>query len=224
MKIITLEETAFENFANSHSYRSLYQTSMYANAMKKLKTNVHYIGIVDEDNNLIGASILLYKEVFMGQKYAYAPRGILFDYNNKENVMLLAAKLKKLLNKQGFMYLKIDPYIPIDILNKKGEIINYNKETNIILDNLKKAGFTHSGFNAFFENEKARYEALVLLNEDNDIIYKSFDKQTRNKIQRATNYGVELIKETSDDLDLFYQFVEKKHKRPISYYQALKES
>ena len=224
MKIITLQPDEFDQFANKHPYRNFYQTSMYAEAMKKNKTSVHYIGIANDNDTLIGASILLYKEVFMGKKYAYAPRGILFDYNSLDQVKTLAQKLKKLLGKQGFMYLTMDPYIPVEILDKKGNMINGNHDINVILENLKKAGFNHKGFNSFFENEKARYEALVLLDKDIKDIYKGFNKQTRNKIQKAINSGIELIEEPGTDLSLFYQFVEKKHKRPLSYYQSLKET
>ena len=112
MKIITLEEKEFDKYAQKHKYRSYYQSSSYGKIMKKFGYDIHYLGIIDEMENLIGASLLLYKEVFMNYKIAYAPRGLLFDYSNGALLKEFTERLKKLLAKQGFMLLKIDPVVP----------------------------------------------------------------------------------------------------------------
>ena len=65
MKIITLEEKEFDKYALKHKYRSYYQSSSYGKIMKKFGYDIHYLGIIDEMENLIGASLLLYKEVFI---------------------------------------------------------------------------------------------------------------------------------------------------------------
>ena len=65
MKIITLEENQFNKYAENHKYRSYYQSSAYGKIMKKFGYDTHYLGIIDDNENLIGASLLLYKEVFM---------------------------------------------------------------------------------------------------------------------------------------------------------------
>ena len=109
MKLVTLNQQQFNKYASSHRYRSYYQTSAYGLSMLKLGYNVHYFGIVDGTNSLIGATMILYKEVFMNNKIAYAPRGILFDYSDSKKVKELAECLKNLLGKQGFMLLRMDP-------------------------------------------------------------------------------------------------------------------
>ena len=45
--------------------------------------------------------------------------------------------------------------------------------------------FEYKGKNLYFENEKPRWEALVLLNRDIREIFARFDKNTRNKIRKA---------------------------------------
>lgn len=221
MKLVTLNQQQFNKYASSHRYRSYYQTSAYGISMLKLGYNVHYFGIVDGTNSLIGATMILYKEVFMNNKIAYAPRGILFDYSDSKKVKELAECLKNLLGKQGFMLLRMDPYIPISIHSNDGNLINMNNQESIILENLATAKFEYKGKNLFFENEKPRWEALVLLNKNEEVLFESFDKRTRNKIRRAKNIGIEVYNDTTKDIKDLYEFVGKKDKKPIKYYEAL---
>ena len=221
MKLVTLNQQQFNKYASSHRYRSYYQTSAYGLSMLKLGYNVHYFGIVDGTNSLIGATMILYKEVFMNNKIAYAPRGILFDYSDSKKVKELAECLKNLLGKQGFMLLRMDPYIPISIHSNDGNLINMNNQESIILENLATAKFEYKGKNLFFENEKPRWEALVLLNKNEEVLFESFDKRTRNKIRRAKNIGIEVYNDTTKDIKDLYKFVGKKDKKPIKYYEAL---
>ena len=221
MKLVTLNQQQFNKYASSHRYRSYYQTSAYGLSMLKLGYNVHYFGIVDGTNSLIGATMILYKEVFMNNKIAYAPRGILFDYSDSKKVKELAECLKNLLGKQGFMLLRMDPYIPISIHSNDGNLINMSNQESIILENLATAKFEYKGKNLFFENEKPRWEALVLLNKNEEVLFESFDKRTRNKIRRAKNIGIEVYNDTTKDIKDLYEFVGKKDKKPIKYYEAL---
>ena len=221
MKIITLDEKAFDKFANTHKYRNYYQTSAYGRTKKSNGSNIHYIGIIDDYNDILGASLILYKEVFMNYKIAYAPRGFLIDYTNVNNLTEFTNRLKKLLGKQGYMLIKIDPYIPINIRNSKGKIININNESNIILANLKAAGYEYLGANLFFENQKPRFEAIVTLNHDIKEIYQSFDKKVRQKIKKAIRNGIEIYKGDIEELNIFYELIKKKYNKPINYYTDL---
>lgn len=221
MKVITLEENQFERFAKTHRYRNYYQSAAYAHTMIKFGYKAHYIGIIDETDTLIGATLLIYKDVFMNNKFAYAPRGILFDYSNSFVVKEFADKLKTLLGKQGFMYLKMDPLIPSTIRDNQGNILNMNNEVNLILANLKNAGFQHKGNNLYFENEKSRFEALVLLNKSIQDTFESFDKRTRHKIRKAERSGIKIYKDAEQNVEPLYQFIKKKHTRPLNYYKEL---
>ncbi len=223
MKIITLQPTEFDNYAKKHKYRSYYQSSAYGSTMAEFGWNVHYLGIIDETETLIGASLILYKEVFMNNKYAYAPRGLLFDYDKSFLVKEFTDRLRSLLGKQGFMYLKIDPYIPANIKDNNGNMININNDVNIIMANLKNADFNYQGKNLNFENEKARFEALVLLNQDIKEIYHQFNKNTRHKIKKAIKFGVEVTKDKDLNVTDLYEFIKSKHASSIEFYQTLCE-
>lgn len=221
MKIVKLSSSQFDKFASSHIYRNYFQSSMYANVMSKFGYKTNYIGIVNEYNKLVGATLIIYKEVFMKYKIAYAPRGILFNYENKEAIDELVDKLKNVLGKQGFMLLRIDPYIPLTIRNKEGNIININNKGTEIINNLRKAGFSYKGKNLYFETEKPRWEALILLQRNKEEIFAKLDKRTRNKIRRSMNSGIDVVKDETKSVNKLYQFAGKKDKKPLSFYKQM---
>lgn len=222
MKIVKLSSAQFDKFAELHRYRNYFQSSMYASVMVKFGYRAKFLGFVNEQNTLIGATLIIYKQVFLGNKIAYAPRGILFNYENEENVKEMTEKLKKTLGKQGFILLRIDPYIPITVRDSKGNIMNFNNKTTTITENLKKAGFIYKGKNLYFETEKPRWEALTILQRDIREIFAKVDKRTRNKIRRAKSNGIEIIK--NEEINTLYGFIKDKEKKPLSYYKALYES
>lgn len=221
MKIITLSEEKFTEFSQNHKYRNLYQTVNYAKVMKSEGYNYHLLGFINNSNELIGTTMILYKNIFLNYKLAYAPFGFLIDYSNSDLVEELTTKLKKLLIKQKFIYLKINPKIHCSERNKKGDIISYNPEVNDILEILQKNGYIHTGFNNYFENQKPRWNAIVKLTASNDILYKKLNKQIRNKISKANRYGIETIEGTHDDINTLYQFIKRKHNRSLKYYKNI---
>ena len=100
MKIVKLSSAQFDRFGANHRYRNYFQTSSYGSLMTKFGYNIHYLGIVSDTNKLIGATLLLYRTAFMNHKIAYAPRGILFNYENLDNLEEATKKIKQVLGKQ----------------------------------------------------------------------------------------------------------------------------
>ena len=221
MKIVKINANQFDKFASTHRYRNFYQSSMYAAVMIKFGYHAQFLGMVSKENKLIGATLIIYKDVFMGNKIAYAPHGILFNYEEPEQTKILADRLKRVLGKQGIMMLRMDPYVPLTIRDAEGNIMNFNNKGNSIIDNLKKAGFKYKGKTIAFETEKPRWEALVLLQRDVRDIYAKIDKHTRNKIRKATNNGIEIIKDAEKNVSKLQSMINKKERKPVSYYKTI---
>lgn len=221
MKIVKLSAEQFDKYSSQHRYRNFYQTSMYANVMVKFGYHAQFLGIASDDNKLLGATLIIYKEAFMGNKIAYAPRGILFDYEDFENTKELVKVIKKTLSKQGIMFLRMDPYIPLTIRDNEGNIMNFNNKANEIIENLTKAGFKYKGKTLYFETEKPRWEALILLQRDIRDIFNKIDKRTRNKLNKATKSGIEVVKDENKDINDLYKFVSKKEKKPLNYFKSI---
>ena len=222
MKIITLSDEQFTNFAKTHKYRSFYQTVSYARLMKLDGYDYHLLGFLSNSNELIGATMVLFKKVFLNYKMAYAPFGFLIDYSNNDLVEEMTEKLKRLLLKQKFVFLKINPRIECSRRDQEGNIISYNPEINDIMEILQKNNYIHFGFNNYFETDKPRWNAILKLTASNDKLYSNLNKNVRNKINKARKCGIEVKQATKEeDLEIFYEFVKRKHSRNLKYYQKL---
>ena len=127
MKIITLSYEEFDNFAKNHKYYTYYQTKNYADLSKTIDGfDIHFLGFCDDGGKLVGASLMLYKTLFWGYKYAYSPRGLLIDYEDTALVSEVSNELKRLLKKQKFIFIKVDPPVIASERDKEGNIIKFN--------------------------------------------------------------------------------------------------
>ena len=96
MLIKNINEQEFDSFAKKHKYSSYYQSSSYGYLMSNYGLKPMYLGIY-EGSSLIGASLILHKAPVMGFKYGYAPRGLLIDYTNYNDVINITKALKNYL-------------------------------------------------------------------------------------------------------------------------------
>lgn len=221
MKIVKLNPAQFDKFASNHKFRNYHQTSMFGSVMAKFGYRSQYLGFVNEYNKLIGATLVIYKEVWRGNKIAYAPRGILFDYDNREALLEMSRLLREKLGKQNFMLLRIDPCIPLTIRDEEGNILNISEGGNEILDNLENAGFDFFGKSLNFETEKPRWEAIVTLQRDVRQLFAKIDKRTRNKIRKAKNNGLVVEKDPTKNVNKLFQYVGKKDHKPLAFYKEM---
>jgi len=215
MKIITLSKEDFDHFSNNHKYNTYYQSSNYADfAANNEQYSVHYLGFVDDSSDqLIGASLMLYKPLFWGYKYAYAPRGFLIDYENDLTVNKITQELKKLLKKQKFIFITIDPLIVASERDRNGKIIQFNSSVNRILTNFKQNGYEHLGFNLYNESKLPRWNVIAKLNKDARTIYNNFDVSVKEKISYCNSIGLVVQEDTSNNIDNFYEFIKKSYSK-----------
>ena len=214
MKIITLTKEEFDNFSNSNKYNSYYQSSCYAEFAKANDGyNAHYLGFVDDSNKLVGASLMLYKPLFWGYKFAYAPRGLLINYDNDHTLNEVTQELKKLLKKQKFIFITVDPLIVASERDKNGKIVQFNNSVNRILANLKQNNYEHLGFNLYNESKLPRWNVIAKLNNDGRVTYNNFSSEIKEKISYSNNIGLFVEEDTEKNIDAFYDFVKKAYNK-----------
>ena len=210
MRIITLKEKEFNDFSSKHKYNTYYQSSLYAEFAKNNEQyNIHYLGFVDNNERLVGASLMLYKSLFWGYKYAYAPRGILIDYEDPKIINEMTKELHLLLKKQKFIFITIDPPIVASERDKNGKIIQFNDTVNNILKCFKNNGYEHFGFNLYNEANLPRWNVIAKLNIDGRTIYNNFDEKVKEKISYANNISLVVSEDTEKDISKFYGFVKR---------------
>ena len=178
----------------------------------------HYYGFINDQNILIGASLILIQKLFLGYKYAYAPRGFLIDYDNKDLIIDVTNKMKKFLAKNNIIFLKIDPPVVNNKRDKNGNILR-SPYTNDLIPFLTKIGYTYFGDNKFFGTLKPRWNAILKVTGSAGTLFENFDPSVKNKIRKAQSRGVEILQGNHNDIEIFYKFVAKKHYRKLTYYK-----
>lgn len=222
MRIITLKEDEFNNYAKKHKYESYFQTSNYANFKSHQENyDIHYLGFMENDV-LVGATVAIYKPLFWGYKYAYAPRGFLIDYTDTYLVNSVSHALKRLLYQQKFIFFKIDPPVIASERDFDGKMIYQSETVNDILDILNKNDYVHLGFTLYNETLLSRFNVFAKLVPNARDLYNSFSKEVQEKIRASSRMAVQITEDTSCDIDKFYDFIKKAYgKKGKKYFQNL---
>ena len=221
MQIILLEENRFDEYAINHPNYNIYQSSNYGKLMTKKGYNAYYLGLVDDNNNIHAATLIIVKndKEATKRKMGYAPRGFLIDWNDDNLVKDFTEKIKDFLSNRGFTYLKLDPQVIYKTYNHKGIENNTNNNSNFI-SKLQNLGYIHMGFNTGKETNKSRFDTSIKL--DNNIIqtYNSLSKEAREKILEASKCGCKVYKGSKNDIGLLTEILNHTNKEELlDYYQ-----
>ena len=241
MRIVELSPTDFDIYAKDFEFANPWQTSNFGNAASTLGYNVLYLGF--EDGMAIkGVTLLLTKNVYLGQSVSYAPRGPLIDFEDFQFAEEALKCLMKYLNSQKIMSFTMDPPIILSIRNKYGALKENNngvdKKLDAILHGgevikanpyakdivnflLKKMKFDYRGQNLFFEGILPRWYAVTNLPINAKLLLSKIDKRARTKLRKAAKLGVEIMKDETRNLDTIYEIAREKFNRPIEFYKNL---
>ena len=214
LKEITMFE--FQDFAQDHPLASLYQTPNYAIFKSEDDFDYDYLGYY-ENNQLVAATLMIYKNITFTSKYAYAPRGFLMDYQNLNLLQNFTKELKKYLKKKKIVFLKIDPLLIMRKYDPTTKALTYQEATNYknIFEDL---GYKKLKDNLYFESSLPRFDGYIDLKKYK---FSNLNKNTRNKINNSIKKGLELIQGTREDLEIIYKFLEKQNSHKFKHYNDL---
>ena len=219
MNIKEIDEITFDEFAKKHILKNFFQTKEYGRLMKHSDFSVMYIGGY-QDNVLVAASLILHKTIGPNIKYGYAPRGFLVDYQNQSLLDAFTKKVKDFFFKKGFAFIKINPEITfatLDFDNKSKTINTKNKE---LVAHMKMTGYDKLKDNLYFESLLPKYTPVIHLpSYDVNILDKSFlDTMREHEMS-----GIRLINGNINDIELFYNFIDEKETKTLTYYKYFYE-
>ena len=123
IKLKNLDKETYDNYVKTHPTKSHFLQSLSWGEFAKVKKRLtpYYLGLIDENNNILGATLLLEKSLPLNYTYFYAPRGFVIDYEDKKLVQLMTKKVVEFVKNKKGIFLKIDP----DIIRKS---YNYENE------------------------------------------------------------------------------------------------
>ena len=217
MYLKELTNNEFNSFTDSFFDSSIYQTSEYGFLMNNQNYNSLFIGMLDEANIIVAASLILIEKdgVF---KYAYAPKGFLIDYSNYSLVEEFTKLIKEYLNKKKIIAIKINPMIVRSSYDYKKKMLLTNPNFDNQLEFLKSLNYFHLGFNNMFEAFKPRYNAIIDLRKPITSLFSNINKNFKNKVKSADKAGVRIIKGKDEEIDYLYDQVKNKYPRDKKYF------
>ena len=218
MKLIELDNAQFDLFAKQHPLNNYCQTSKYALVMSGFGYNYDYIGMVDDQNRILAASMILTKKLKGSAKYGYAPKGFLVNYYSSELLREFLTLLTQYYKKRDFVFIKFNPEIIIGETDLKNKFsMSYNGNVRLIDDlksynvkrrlELKEFDLMMPKFNAYIDLKQ--YSIMTPI------------RNYRKKIRNCEKKGMYLTLGDSKDLNIFYNMNKSKLLKPLNYYQNL---
>ena len=199
MQIIELNELQFKNYSNIHSKKNYKQSIEYANLEEKNGYNKLFLGLIDDNQNVIGATLLLEKKLSGKYKYGFCPNGFLIDFFNSSLINIFTVELKKYLKQYNFIYIKLNPQIEYQIFSSSFILVENNSN---VINELKKLGYQ-------FINNTSKYH-IVLNSSDINKTYSNFQRSLRRNIKNSLEQGVTVHRCDYEKKDIFLNLVKDK--------------
>ena len=214
MTIINLTQTQFRNYSNIHHQRNFSQTIEYSKLPLYSDHQKYYLGLIDNSNNLLAATLILVKNITSSVKEAYAPNGYLIDYSDFNLVKTFTEELTKYLKKEKITYLITNPKFKYRTISKQ----NITIENNVnLLENLYRLNYKNIGYPDDFE----KYDIIIENQNLHTSIYQKFNRNTKRNIKENLDIGITLHKASINDIDNFYNIIKKKTSKSKTYYYNL---
>ena len=209
LKLKNIEKEKFDEYIKNHPTKSHFLQSSSWGEFCKVKKNLtpYYLGLVNEEDELVGATLLLQKHLPMNYCYFYAPRGFVIDYNKKEILKTMTSKIVEFAKSKKAIFVKIDPDLIYKSYNYLNEENKLNNNIDEIFKSLKELGWKHLGFTKNFETMQPRYTFRIDLTQDLEKIEEHFSKTTKQRIAKSLKLETEVEIGTKKDIKEFYNLM-----------------
>ncbi len=157
-----------------------------------------------QDEKMIGAANVQIKKEKM-VKLAYAPRGIIIDFQEQKIVEEATKLLKNALKKEGVFVLKMDPQVIYQ--NRDYYLEEIGEKNDQVVSNLKSAGYKHLGFVDHFEGMQPRHTIRINTEQGTKEIQKAMDKMTKKRIQAGNEFKLKYVKAGKERLKDFHDLL-----------------
>ncbi|PTI71526.1 aminoacyltransferase [Mammaliicoccus vitulinus] len=226
MQFLKLTKQEFERFTQEN-FSHYTQSANHFEYRNENKKDVHIVGVKDENNQIVAASLLSEARTLRFFKYFYSHRGPVMDYQDKELVNFFFKNLTKYLKKQNCLFVLVDPYLVIKTHTADGQIIKEYDHQNFkaILESL---GYKHKGCSVGYQpmSQIRWLSVLDLKNKTEQDLLKEMNYQTRRNIKKTEEMNVQIeslnINETERFFELF-KMAEEKHGFSFRGFEYFKE-
>ena len=222
-KLVELSDEEFNEYAINHEHNNFFQSIYMKKLLEKENKEVYLLGLKDDSNNLLCATLITNSSSFMGYKTYEALKGFLIDYTNEELVSYFTLKIKEFIkNKKGYRLI-IDPYIPYVERDIDGKEVENGIDNRYVDKYLKKIGYR-----SLKNNAQVKWTFVLDTNKSIDELLSDMKPNTRNCINKTLNKFKLIVEEIPyEKLDVFKRITQdtcdRRHfvDRSLSYYQNM---
>ena len=166
----------------------------------------HYVGMKDDNGNIVATALILEKKMPLGMSYGYSPRGFILDYNNHDLIKKFTSYLKKYMKDNNYVYIKFDPDIKYQDIDSDAKPVEGGFNNYELLDFMKSIGYKHKGFNKLYEGNQPRYTFRINLKKDMADIDSIMNKSFLKSVKRSYDY--DLVIDNEINVDDFYRLLQ----------------
>lgn len=208
MKFVNnIEKSKYQSFTNCHKKSHFLQSYEWGQFCKRAKRQIpRYVGMEDNDGNLIASCLILLRKTPFGFSYGYAPRGFVLDYNNKEVIRKFTNYLKQYMKDNKIIYIKFDPDIKYQDIDDDGNKIDGGENNYELYNYMLSLGYKHTGFYKLYEGNQPRYTFRIDLKKPWEEIEAKFNKSFMKSVKRSYSYN--LVVDNDIKIDDFYRLIQ----------------
>ncbi len=219
-----VELDRFDAFVREHPVKSHFMQSVAWGELNRSERGMkpYYVGLENDDGDLVAAALLLERKPPMFPPYFYSPRGFVIDFGDKELLKAFTREVFTFCKKKGAMFLKIDP----DIQRKEEE-----PDGTSLIETLKNLGFRHLGFNNGFERRQPRFTFRIDLKQDEETLIRGIEGNVMKNVRKGErNYATEIFVGTKENISDLYRLITETSERDHffayteQYYQSFYET
>ncbi len=208
MHITELTELQFMNYSNIHTGKNYKQSVEYAKFEESRGYKKLYLALIDDQNNVHAATLILEKNLNSKHKYGFVPNGYLLNYYNSGLLEIFTKELRIYLRKLNYIYINVTPLINYQIYNSDFILLENNSS---IINDFKKIGYEYIP-------NTSKYKMVINNNEINST-FNNFKRSLRRNINECLKKGITVTKGKENDINTFLSMVDDKE-----YYSKMIEA
>lgn len=208
MKFIeNIDKDKYIKFTDNHQKSHFLQSYAWGQFCKRIKGQIpYYVGLENNDNNLVATALILLKKTPFGYSYGYCPRGFILDYSDLNLIKEFSSYLKQFMKDKKIIYIKFDPDISYQDIDEEGKPIEGGNNNYELYNYMLSLGYKHTGFYKLYEGNQPRYTFRIDLNKDWEEIEAKMSKSFLKSVKRSELYDFEIDNEPN--VENFYHLIQ----------------
>ena len=208
MKFIeNIDKDKYIKFTDNHQKSHFLQSYAWGQFCKRIKGQIpYYVGLENNDNNLVATALILLKKTPFGYSYGYCPRGFILDYRDLNLIKEFSSYLKQFMKDKKIIYIKFDPDISYQDIDEEARPIEGGNNNYELYNYMLSLGYKHTGFYKLYEGNQPRYTFRIDLNKDWEEIETKMSKSFLKSVKRSELYDFEIDNEPN--VENFYHLIQ----------------